>query len=147
MAQIKVFSCWCLLFLIPTHLSSQSEQAIDVKEAYKYVGDTKIVCGKIVSTKYLKRASGGPIFLNFGRDYPNQQMTGGICQSGGTYYRQSNVERRSHPFGWRDPYGAAVNPSDARYRAPSRNSWNRVDRRQLDSIVFASWLGCASLGS
>ena len=36
----------------------------------------KIVCGKIVSTQYLKRASGGPIFLNFGRDYPNQQMTG-----------------------------------------------------------------------
>ena len=29
-----------------------------------------------ISTKYLKRASGGPIFLNFGRDYPNQQMTG-----------------------------------------------------------------------
>lgn len=76
MAQIKVFSFWCLLLLIPLHLSSQSEQAIEVKEAYKYVGETKIVCGKIVSTKYLKRASGGPIFLNFGRDYPNQQMTG-----------------------------------------------------------------------
>ena len=52
------------------------EQAIEVKEAYKYVGETKIVCGRIVSTKYLKRSSGGPIFLNFGRDYPNQQMTG-----------------------------------------------------------------------
>ena len=24
----------------------------------------------------LKGSSGGPIFLNFGRDYPNQQMTG-----------------------------------------------------------------------
>jgi len=43
MAQIKVFSFWCLLFLIPLHLSSQSEQAIEVKEAYKYVGETKIV--------------------------------------------------------------------------------------------------------
>ena len=65
-----------LLVLGPLYLLAQSEQAIEVKEAYKYVGETQIVCGRIVSTKYLKRASGGPIFLNFGRDYPNQQMTG-----------------------------------------------------------------------
>ena len=63
-------------FLLSSIVSAQSEQAIEVKEAYKYVGETKIVCGRIVSTKYLKRSSGGPIFLNFGRDYPNQQMTG-----------------------------------------------------------------------
>ena len=63
-------------FYVSGSLSAQSEQTIEVKEAYKYVGETKIVCGRIVSTKYLKRSSGGPIFLNFGRDYPNQQMTG-----------------------------------------------------------------------
>ena len=76
MNQIKIFSYLSLLLLSPIYLSAQSENAIEVREAYKYVGETKIVCGKIVSTKYLKRASGGPIFLNFGRDYPNQQMTG-----------------------------------------------------------------------
>ena len=76
MDQIKFFSYLGLLLLSPISLYAQSENAIEVKEAYKYVGETKIVCGKIVSTKYLKRASGGPIFLNFGRDYPNQQMTG-----------------------------------------------------------------------
>ena len=76
MNQIKIFVYLGLLLLNPLYLSAQSEQAIKVNEAYKYVGETKIVCGKIVSTKYLKRASGGPIFLNFGRDYPNQQMTG-----------------------------------------------------------------------
>ena len=76
MDQIKFFSYLGLLLLSPVYLSAQSENAIEVKEAYEYVGETKIVCGKIVSTKYLKRASGGPIFLNFGRDYPNQQMTG-----------------------------------------------------------------------
>ena len=76
MNQIKIFSYLGLLLLSPIYLSAQSENAIEVKEAYKYVGETKIVCGKIVSTKYLKRASGGPIFLNFGRDHPNQQMTG-----------------------------------------------------------------------
>ena len=76
MNQIKIFSYLSLLLLSPIYLSAQSESAIEVREAYKYVGETKIVCGKIVSTKYLKRASGGPIFLNFGRDYPNQQMTG-----------------------------------------------------------------------
>ena len=63
-------------FILSSSISAQGEQAIEVKEAYKYVGETKIVCGRIVSTKYLKRSSGGPIFLNFGRDYPNQQMTG-----------------------------------------------------------------------
>jgi hypothetical protein len=63
-------------FLLSSTVSAQAEQAIEVKEAYKYVGETKIVCGRVVSTKYLKRSSGGPIFLNFGRDYPNQQMTG-----------------------------------------------------------------------
>ena len=76
MNKIKIFVFLGLLLLNPLYLSAQSEQAIKVNEAYKYVGETKIVCGKIVSTKYLKRASGGPIFLNFGRDYPNQQMTG-----------------------------------------------------------------------
>jgi len=76
MNQIKNFSYISLFLLSPISLYAQSENAIEVKEAYKYVGETKIVCGKIVSTKYLKRASGGPIFLNFGRDYPNQQMTG-----------------------------------------------------------------------
>jgi hypothetical protein len=74
--QIKFFSYFVLLALSSLNVYAQSEQLIEVKEAYKYVGETKIVCGRIVSTKYLKRASGGPIFLNFGRDYPNQQMTG-----------------------------------------------------------------------
>ena len=74
--QIKFFSYFVILALNSLNIYAQSEQPIEVKEAYKYVGETKIVCGRIVSTKYLKRASGGPIFLNFGRDYPNQQMTG-----------------------------------------------------------------------
>ncbi len=74
--RMKYLNYLSLLFLFPICLLAQSKQPIDVKEAYKYVGETKIVCGRIVSTKYLKRASGGPIFLNFGRDYPNQQMTG-----------------------------------------------------------------------
>ena len=83
--QIKYLIYLSLLFLFPIYLIAQSEQPIEVKEAYKYIGETKIVCGRIVSTKYLKRSSGGPIFLNFGRDYPNQQMTGVIW-----YGRYSN---------------------------------------------------------
>ena len=70
-----IFLLLSLLF-VTINVVGEEEQAINVKEAYKYVGETKIVCGRIVSTKYLKRSSGGPIFLNFGRDYPNQQMTG-----------------------------------------------------------------------
>ena len=63
---------------LTTNIFSQEEQPIKASEAYKHLGETKIVCGRIVSTKYLKNSSGGPIFLNFGRDYPNQQMTGVI---------------------------------------------------------------------
>ena len=37
-----------LLVLAPLYLLAQSEQAIEVKEAYKYVGETEIVCGGIV---------------------------------------------------------------------------------------------------
>ena len=93
MYQIKIFSYIGLLLLSPIYLSAQSENAIEVKEAYKYVGETKIVCGKIVSTKYLKRASGGPIFLNFGRDYPNQQMTGLIWFDKSSEYFTSQPEK------------------------------------------------------
>ena len=82
---MKYLNYLSLLFLFPMFLLAESEQPIEVKEAYKYIGETKIVCGRIVSTKYLKRSSGGPIFLNFGRDYPNQQMTGVIW-----YGRYSN---------------------------------------------------------
>jgi hypothetical protein len=32
------------LFLLSTLVSAQAEQSIKVKEAYKYVGETKIVC-------------------------------------------------------------------------------------------------------
>ena len=66
------------LSTLTTNIFTQEEQPIKASEAYKYLGETKIVCGRIVSTKYLKNSSGGPIFLNFGRDYPNQQMTGVI---------------------------------------------------------------------
>ena len=83
--RIKYLIYLSLLFLFPIYLIALSEQPIEVNEAYKYIGETKIVCGRIVSTKYLKRSSGGPIFLNFGRDYPNQQMTGVIW-----YGRYSN---------------------------------------------------------
>ena len=83
--KITSFQFIFLGFIFTNTLFAESEEIIDVKEAYKHIGETKIVCGRIVSTKYLKRSSGGPIFLNFGRDYPNQQMTGVIW-----YGRYSN---------------------------------------------------------
>lgn len=41
MTQIKVFLCWTFLFFLTTHLSAKSDQPIEVKEAYKYIGETK----------------------------------------------------------------------------------------------------------
>ena len=83
--KITSFQLILLGSIFTNTLFAESEEVIDVKEAYKHIVETKIVCGRIVSTKYLKRSSGGPIFLNFGRDYPNQQMTGVIW-----YGRYSN---------------------------------------------------------
>ena len=56
------FQLIILGFIFTNTLFAESEEVIDVKEAYKHIGETKIVCGRIVSTKYLKKSSGGPIF-------------------------------------------------------------------------------------
>ena len=44
-------------FYVSGPLSAQSEQTIEVKEAYKYVGETKIVCG---SEDYTGKGLVGP---------------------------------------------------------------------------------------
>ncbi len=84
-----------LTLLIPLiSLNIISEDSIDVSEVRKYVGTLQNVCGRVISTKYLKRTSGGPIFLNMGRDYPNQQLTGLIWY--GRY--KSNFSYRPDKF-------------------------------------------------
>ncbi len=52
MTQIKVFLCWMFLFFLTTHLSAKSDQPIEVKEAYKYIGETKNVCVKGYLSEY-----------------------------------------------------------------------------------------------
>ena len=75
MNQIKIFSYWGLLLLTSLYLSAQSENVIQAKEVYKYVSESKIICGNCIH-EIFKKSFWGPIFLNFGRNYPNQQMTG-----------------------------------------------------------------------
>ena len=42
------------------------------------------------------------------------RQTGGVCPDGSSHCRDTDVERRDHPAGWRDPHGAALASRPAR---------------------------------
>ena len=65
LVQIKFLSCLGLLIFTSPYLLAQSKQAIEVKEAYKYVGETQIVCGRIVSKKIFKKSFWRTNFFKF----------------------------------------------------------------------------------
>ena len=44
-------------------------------DAYKYIDETKIVCGHVAGAKYAKESRGKPTFLNMGNPYPDQTLT------------------------------------------------------------------------
>ncbi|MCP5468638.1 MAG: DNA-binding protein [Deltaproteobacteria bacterium] len=67
---VVVFLC-----LLTLPLSTSAQDFIRAKEAIHYVGQNKIVCGKIVSAKYARRSRGSPTFLNFDKAYPNHIFT------------------------------------------------------------------------
>jgi DNA/RNA endonuclease YhcR with UshA esterase domain len=51
------------------------EKYITPEEAYKYVGETKTVCGTVTSATYAVRSRGKPTFLNLNKPYPNHIFT------------------------------------------------------------------------
>ena len=54
---------------------AQDTGSITATDASKYVGQKKMVCGKVVSTKFLSSNSKQPTFLNLDKPYPNQVFT------------------------------------------------------------------------
>jgi DNA/RNA endonuclease YhcR with UshA esterase domain len=62
----------CLLILIPI---SHAQQKINAEDSYKYVGQTKTVCGVVASTFYSYRSRGHPTFLNLNKPHQNQILT------------------------------------------------------------------------
>lgn len=61
--------------------------SISTKEASNYIGQTKIVCGKVVSTYYARSSSGAPTFLNLDRPYPNNVFTAVIFEENRSNFR------------------------------------------------------------
>jgi len=61
--------------IILSFTTSYAQDKIKATEAQKYVGETKTVCGKVVSTFYSYSSKGQPTFLNIDKPYPNNIFT------------------------------------------------------------------------
>lgn len=68
------------ILLLMTLTLSLYAGSITSSEAHYYIGQTKTVCGKVVSTYYSKSSNGAPTFLNFDLPYPNQVFTAVIFE-------------------------------------------------------------------
>ena len=77
---ITIIALSLTLFTLFPILHAQ-ENYITPEEAYKYIGETKTVCGTVASATYAVRSSGKPTFLNLNKPYPNHVFTIVICGS------------------------------------------------------------------
>ena len=50
-------------------------QPITTAQAKNHIGETAMVCGKVVSARYATGSRGRPTFLNLDKPYPNQPFT------------------------------------------------------------------------
>lgn len=68
-----IFILFSIILSIHIHLNDiESEQSkITAHDAKDYIGQIKIVCGKVASTKYANKSRGKPTFLNLDKPYPN----------------------------------------------------------------------------
>jgi hypothetical protein len=61
----------CCFFALPVF----SQTNIPSEDAYKHVGDTVRVCGKIFSARFLENSGKQPTLLNMGDKFPSQHVT------------------------------------------------------------------------
>jgi hypothetical protein len=52
-----------------------AQTKLTASEAKEHFGETAIVCGAVVSTRYAESSKGQPTFLNLDKPYPNQIFT------------------------------------------------------------------------
>lgn len=73
----SVFALAVALFitLTPVLNYAQDQKTITPENAAKFFGQSKTVCGKVVSPKYAEKSKGQPTFLNLNRPYPNHFFT------------------------------------------------------------------------
>ena len=61
-----------LVLVMQPSLAQKKLTAVETKD---HVGETAIVCGNVVSTRYAASIKGQPTFLNLDKAYPNQTFT------------------------------------------------------------------------
>jgi hypothetical protein len=65
----------CFLFLLLAFSTAAQNNRITAAEAKDHVGETRTVCGKVVSTHYATGGKGQPTFLNLDEPYPKEVFT------------------------------------------------------------------------
>jgi DNA/RNA endonuclease YhcR with UshA esterase domain len=71
---MKQYTIYFLFFLVTLSTSAQSNK-ITAAEGKDHVGETRTVCGKVVSTHYASGSKGQPTFLNLDEPYPKEVFT------------------------------------------------------------------------
>src|SRR5712692_4144544 len=66
---------WLLGALATVSLAADAPKSISASQAASYLGQTKMVCGVVASSKFAKDSNRSPTFLNLDRPYPNQVFT------------------------------------------------------------------------
>lgn len=56
-------------------LYATGQAKIKLDDVSKHIGDSVIVCGKVVDMRYFENSRNQPTFLNIGAKYPDQKIT------------------------------------------------------------------------
>ena len=65
----------CFFFFLPAFSTAAQTTKITAAEAKDHVGETRTVCGKVVSTHFASKSKGEPTFLNLDEPYPKETFT------------------------------------------------------------------------
>ena len=74
MKAARLFVVFSLLLLLAITTAAQTNK-ITAAEAKDHVGETRTVCGKVVSTHFASKSKGEPTFLNLDEPYPKEVFT------------------------------------------------------------------------
>ena len=72
MLRMRPLVLWIVILWEP---SSVAQTAISATEARNHIGETRTVCGAVMSAHYAVRTRGNPTFLNLDKPYPDQVFT------------------------------------------------------------------------
>ena len=68
----SILTCF---FALVAYTTVYSQKAIELKDAAQHIGDSVIVEGRIMDTRYFESASNAPALFNMGGKFPNQLLT------------------------------------------------------------------------